>query len=60
MPQRNTGFFVHGHTEPGISFWKEVRTFSHGCIRFGGAIDLVKTLLAGSATAEEVDDILAS
>ena len=54
-------FSVYLHDTPNKNlFSEEVRTFSHGCIRVGGAIDLVKTLLAGSATAEEVDDILAS
>lgn len=54
-------YSVYLHDTPNKNlFSEEVRTFSHGCIRVGGAIDLVKTLLAGSATAEEVDDILAS
>lgn len=54
-------YSVYLHDTPNKNlFSEEVRTFSHGCIRVGGAIDLVKTLLAGSATAEEVDDILVS
>ncbi|MGB5483221.1 MAG: L,D-transpeptidase family protein [Parasphingorhabdus sp.] len=54
-------YSVYLHDTPNKKLFSEpVRTFSHGCIRVGGAIDLVKTLLAGSATAEQVDDILAS
>ncbi|MGB5725340.1 MAG: L,D-transpeptidase family protein [Parasphingorhabdus sp.] len=54
-------YSVYLHDTPNKKLFSEpVRTFSHGCIRVGGAIDLVKTLLAGSATAEQVDDILTS
>ncbi|CAN0558119.1 unnamed protein product, partial [Ectocarpus sp. 8 AP-2014] len=41
-------------------FLEPVRTFSHGCIRVSGAVDFAKTLLAGSATGEQIDDILTS
>ncbi len=54
-------YSIYLHDTPNKNRFSEaVRTFSHGCIRVGGAIDLVKTLLAGSATDEQVDDILNS
>ena len=54
-------YSVYLHDTPSKNLFAEpVRTFSHGCIRVGGAIDLAKTLLAGSATEEQVDDILDS
>ena len=54
-------YSVYLHDTPNKKLFSEpVRTFSHGCIRVGGAIDLAKTLLAGSATEEQIDDILAS
>lgn len=54
-------YSVYLHDTPNKNlFSKAVRTFSHGCIRVAGAIDLDKTLLEGSATAEQIDEILAS
>jgi len=54
-------YSVYLHDTPNKNLFSEpVRTFSHGCIRVGGAIDLAKTLLEGSATEVEVDDILES
>tara|TARA_R110000824_G_scaffold77312_3_gene195581 strand:+ start:2672 stop:3817 length:1146 start_codon:yes stop_codon:yes gene_type:complete len=54
-------YSVYLHDTPNKNLFSEpVRTFSHGCIRVGGAVDLAKTLLAGSATEEQVDDILNS
>lgn len=54
-------YSVYLHDTPNKNLFSEpVRTFSHGCIRVGGAIDLAKTLLAGSATEDQVDDILTS
>jgi murein L,D-transpeptidase YcbB/YkuD len=54
-------YSVYLHDTPNKNLFSElVRTFSHGCIRVGGAIDLAKTLLEGSATEEQIDDILAS
>lgn len=41
-------------------FEREVRSFSHGCIRTGDAIGYATTLLEGVATREEVDAILES
>jgi murein L,D-transpeptidase YcbB/YkuD len=54
-------YSVYLHDTPNKNLFSEpVRTFSHGCIRVGGAIDLVKTLLKGSATEKQIDDILDS
>tara|TARA_R110001606_G_scaffold174144_5_gene320753 strand:+ start:875 stop:2032 length:1158 start_codon:yes stop_codon:yes gene_type:complete len=54
-------YSVYLHDTPNKNLFSEpVRTFSHGCIRVGGAIDLDKTLLAGSATEDQIDDILES
>lgn len=54
-------YSVYLHDTPNKNLFSEpVRTFSHGCVRVGGAIDLAKTLLAGSATATEVDAVVAS
>ncbi len=54
-------YSIYLHDTPNKNLFSEpVRTFSHGCIRVGGAIDLAKTLLEGSATEEQVDAILAS
>ena len=54
-------YSIYLHDTPNKNLFSEpVRTFSHGCIRVGGAIDLAKTLLEGSATPAQVDAILAS
>ena len=54
-------YSVYLHDTPNKNLFSElVRTFSHGCVRVGGAIDLAKTLLEGSATEQQIDDILAS
>ena len=54
-------YSIYLHDTPNKNLFAEpVRTFSHGCIRVGGAIDLAKTLLEGSATPAEVDAILES
>tara|TARA_R110002110_G_scaffold62890_3_gene175174 strand:- start:1134 stop:2291 length:1158 start_codon:yes stop_codon:yes gene_type:complete len=53
-------YSVYLHDTPNKNLFAEpVRTFSHGCIRVGGAIDLAKTLLEGSAAPAQVDAILA-
>jgi len=53
-------YSIYLHDTPNKNLFSEpVRTFSHGCIRVGGAIDLAKTLLEGSATPAQVDAILA-
>jgi len=55
------GFSVYMHDTPSKQlFEEEVRTFSHGCIRTGDAIDYATTLLEGVKTREEVDAIVAS
>lgn len=41
-------------------FARELRAFSHGCIRTGDAIGFAKTLLEGVKSGEEVDAILAT
>ena len=41
-------------------FAREIRAFSHGCIRVGDALGFASTLLAGKATAEEANAIVAS
>ena len=54
-------YAIYLHDTPNKTRFSEpVRTFSHGCVRVGGAIDLDKTLLEGVATSEQVDQILAS
>jgi murein L,D-transpeptidase YcbB/YkuD len=54
-------YSVYLHDTPNKNLFAEpVRTFSHGCIRVGGAIDLDKVLLKGSVTEEQIDAILAS
>jgi len=54
-------FSVYMHDTPGKGlFEKDMRAFSHGCIRTGDAIDFASTLLGGKVTPEKVDAILAS
>lgn len=54
-------YSIYLHDTPNKNrFAEPVRTFSHGCIRVGGAIDFDKTLLEGAATEEQIDKILAS
>ncbi|WP_339691738.1 L,D-transpeptidase family protein [uncultured Parasphingorhabdus sp.] len=54
-------YSIYLHDTPNKNLFSEaVRTFSHGCIRVGDAIDLDKTLLEGAATGEQIDEILAS
>ncbi|ALE16038.1 hypothetical protein AMC99_00734 [Altererythrobacter epoxidivorans] len=56
MPNR---FSVFMHDTPNKDlFNKEVRAFSHGCIRTGDAIGYAATLLEGVKTREEVDAIV--
>lgn len=53
-------FSVFMHDTPNKDlFEKEVRAFSHGCIRTGDAIGYAATLLEGVRTREEVDQIVA-
>ncbi|MEL1249272.1 L,D-transpeptidase family protein [Aurantiacibacter gilvus] len=54
-------YSVYMHDTPNRDlFDREVRSFSHGCIRTGDAIGYATTLLEGVATREEVDAILAT
>ncbi len=54
-------YSIYLHDTPNKNLFAEaVRTFSHGCIRVGGAIDLDKTLLEGAVTPEQIDEILVS
>ncbi len=54
-------YSVFMHDTPGKGlFEREVRAFSHGCIRTGKALDFASTLLAGVKTREEVDAIVAT
>lgn len=58
MPNPYTVFM---HDTPGKSlFERDVRAFSHGCIRTGDAIGFAATLLQGVKTRAEVDAIVAS
>lgn len=54
-------YSVYMHDTPGKSlFAKDVRAFSHGCIRVGEALNFASTLLEGVKTQAEVDAIVAS
>ncbi|WP_052223383.1 L,D-transpeptidase family protein [Novosphingobium malaysiense] len=54
-------FSVYMHDTPSKSlFSREVRAFSHGCIRVGNALDYATTLLDGVKSREDVDEIVAS
>jgi len=58
MPNR---FSVYMHDTPNKElFDREVRAFSHGCIRTDDAVGYAATLLEGVKTRVEVDDIVAS
>ncbi|OCC25399.1 hypothetical protein MB02_01725 [Croceicoccus estronivorus] len=58
MPNR---FSVYMHDTPSKQlFERDVRAFSHGCIRTGDAIGYAATLLQGVMTLAEVDAIVAS
>ncbi|WP_162225058.1 L,D-transpeptidase family protein [Erythrobacter sp. SG61-1L] len=58
MPNR---YSVYMHDTPSKNlFERDVRAFSHGCIRTGDAIGYAATLLEGVKTREEVDAIVAS
>ncbi|WP_084384937.1 L,D-transpeptidase family protein [Novosphingobium naphthalenivorans] len=52
-------FSVYMHDTPSKSlFAKDVRAFSHGCIRVGEALNFATTLLDGARTPEDVDTIV--
>ncbi|MGE4304422.1 MAG: L,D-transpeptidase family protein [Novosphingobium sp.] len=52
-------FSVYIHDTPSKSlFSRDVRAFSHGCIRVGDALNFATTLLDGAKSREEVDQIV--
>lgn len=53
-------YSIYLHDTPSKDlFNREVRAFSHGCIRVGDAVGFAKTLLGEQTTAEAVDAIIA-
>ncbi|MCJ2178064.1 L,D-transpeptidase family protein [Novosphingobium album (ex Hu et al. 2023)] len=53
-------FSVYMHDTPSKSlFARDIRAFSHGCIRVGEALNFATTLLNGEKTPSEVDAIVA-
>lgn len=58
MPNR---YSVYLHDTPNRElFDREVRTFSHGCVRVGDALGLAQNLLEGVRTRAEIDVVVAS
>jgi len=58
MPNR---YSVYLHDTPNRElFDREVRAFSHGCVRVGDALGLAANLLEGVRTRAEIDAIVAS
>jgi len=53
-------FSIYLHDTPSKDlFLKDVRAFSHGCIRVGDALGFAHTLLRGSVTKDRIDAIVA-
>jgi murein L,D-transpeptidase YcbB/YkuD len=51
--------YMHDTPSKGL-FEKDVRAFSHGCVRVGNALDFAASLLAPATPREKVDEIVAS
>ena len=54
-------YSVYLHDTPNRDlFGRDVRAFSHGCVRVGDALGLTENLLAGSRTRAQIDALVAS
>ncbi|PEQ13791.1 L,D-transpeptidase [Novosphingobium sp. PC22D] len=53
-------YTVYMHDTPSKAlFDREVRAFSHGCVRVDHALDFARTLLAGTMSREQIDAVVA-